>query len=104
MTTTERKELRERTHLQIAMSAAVAAGLAPDELWARQNIETILERDAGKLKTQWLRERGGGIKGWHYFLRTYGYEERLEIRRKLPICPNVEQDHRGDLSRPDMNC
>jgi|KBSSwiStaDraftv2_1062776.scaffolds.fasta_scaffold218428_3 hypothetical protein len=85
MTTSERTQLRERTHLEIAVSAAVAAGLAPDELWARQNMEAILERDAGKLKGQWLRERGGGIKGWHYFLRTYGYEERLEIRRKVAV-------------------
>ncbi len=82
MTTLERMELRERTHLEIAMSAAVAAGLAPDEPWARHHMESILEHDAAKLKGQWLRERGGGIKGWHYFLRTYGYEERLEVRRR----------------------
>ena len=85
MTTLERRELRERTHLEIAMSAAVAAGLAPDELWARQNMETILERGAAKLKAKWLRERGGGIKGWYYFLRTYGYEERLEVRRRTNL-------------------
>src|SRR5689334_2544084 len=64
MTVVERKELRERTHLEIAMSAAVAAGLARNEAEARKNMDLIIEQHALELKARWLRERGGGIKGW----------------------------------------
>jgi hypothetical protein len=81
MTVLARKELRERTHLEIAMSAAVAAGLAATEHEARENMEEILESSAHNLKMQWLRQRGGGIKGWLYFLRSYGFEEALVVRR-----------------------
>jgi hypothetical protein len=81
ITLAERKNLRERTHLEIAASAAVAAGLARDESAARRNIEKIIERNAEALKLAWMRERQGGIKGWLYFLRTYGYEEVLVVRR-----------------------
>ena len=81
MTQVERIQIRERTHLEIAATAAVKAGLAPDETSARSNIEEIIERHAQELKSQWLRERGGGIKGWLYFLRTFGFEEHLAVRR-----------------------
>ncbi len=81
MTVTERKELRERTHLEIATSAAVAAGLARTEPEARRNMDRIIEKHAAELKARWLRERGGGIKGWLYFLRSFGFEERLVVRR-----------------------
>ena len=81
MTLNERKELRERTHLEIAMSAAVAAGLARNEQEARRNIDNIIEHHAVELKARWMYERGGGIKGWLYFLRSYGFEERLVVRR-----------------------
>ena len=84
MTVLERKELRERTHLEIAASAAVAAGLAKDEITARRQMEFIIEGHADTLKARWLRERGGGIKGWLYFLRTFGFEERLEVKRIEP--------------------
>lgn len=83
MTVADRLELRERTHLEIASSAAVAAGLATNEAEARRNIESILAEHGVALKSAWLRERGGGIKGWRYFLRTFGYEETLVIRPKL---------------------
>jgi hypothetical protein len=81
MSVAERKELRERTHIEIAMSAAVAAGLAPNERSARQNMEKIIAEHPDVLKAKWLRERGGGIKGWLCFLRTYGFEEKLQVRR-----------------------
>jgi hypothetical protein len=69
------------------MSAAVAAGLAKDQRSARRNMEWIIENHAPELKARWLRERRGGIKGWFYFLRTYGFEERLEVRRMKDIRP-----------------
>jgi hypothetical protein len=81
MTLAERKELRERTHLEIAMSAAVAAGLARNEAEARKNMDRIIEQHGLELKARWLRERGGGIKGWLCFLRSFGFEERLVVRR-----------------------
>jgi hypothetical protein len=63
MSVAERKELRERTHIEIAMSAAVAAGLASNEQSARQNMEKIIAQHPDVLKAKWLRERDGGIKG-----------------------------------------
>src|SRR5688572_13426205 len=84
MTVAERKQLRERTHIEIAVSAAMAAGLAKDGRSARRNMEHIIEHHAAELKARWLRERGGGVEGWLYFLRTYGFEERVEVRRIRP--------------------
>jgi hypothetical protein len=81
MTLTERKELRERTHLEIAMSAAVRAGLARSEAEARKSMDRIIEQYAPELKAQWLRQRGGGIKGWLSFLRSFGFEERVVVSR-----------------------
>ena len=81
MTVVERRELRERTHLEIAISAAIAAGLARNEAEARKNMDRIIELHAFELKARWLRERGGGIKGWLYFLRSFGFEEHLVVRR-----------------------
>ncbi len=81
MKVSARIERRQRTHLEIAMSAAVSAGLAANEAAARREMEEILEKHAPALKAQWLRQRGGGIKGWLCFLRTYGYQERLVVQR-----------------------
>ena len=89
MTLTERKELRERTHLEIAMSAALHAGLARSEAEARKNMDRIIEQHAAELKTAWLRQRGGGIKGWLYFLRSFGFEERVVVRRIDPAEPRA---------------
>jgi hypothetical protein len=89
MTFTERKELRERTHLEIAMSAALSAGLARSEAEARKSMDRIIEQHAPELKAQWLRQRGGGIKGWLYFLRSFGFEERVVVRRIDPGRPPV---------------
>jgi hypothetical protein len=81
MTVTERKNLRERTHLQIAVSAAVAAGLARTEDDARKNMEQILEKHGLELRAEWLRKRGGGIRGWLSFLRACGFQEQLVVIR-----------------------
>lgn len=81
MTMKQRLELRERTHLEIAMSAAVAAGLARTEAEARRNMLDIIEKHPEELKAKWLYERHGGIKGWRYFLRSYGYEEATVVRK-----------------------
>lgn len=81
MSVKEKLELRKRSHLEIAMSAAVAAGLARTEAEARRNMEEILEKDALRLKDKWIRERFGGVKGWHCFLRTFGFEERLVVQK-----------------------
>jgi hypothetical protein len=88
MTIIDRKEFRERTHLEIAMSAAVAAGLARSEAEARKNMDCLLEQSAFELKAGWRRERGGGIKGWFYFLRSFGFEERLIVKRIDTVCAN----------------
>ena len=93
MTVNERKELRERTHLEIAMSAAVAAGLARTEADARKNMDNIIEQHAFELKAQWLRERGGGIKGWLYFLRSFGFEEKVVVRRLDLDHSNSDSSH-----------
>ncbi len=100
MTVNERKELRERTHLEIAMSAAVAAGLARSEADARKNMDNIIEQHAFELKAQWLRERGGGIKGWLYFLRSFGFEEKVVVRRLDVDHANAGSEHfkRGEFA------
>ena len=77
----EKVDAREKTHLEIAMSAAVAAGLAASEAEARRNMEQILERNAAELKPHWLRQERAGIKGWINFLRTFGFRERLTVER-----------------------
>jgi hypothetical protein len=89
MTLTERKELRERTHFEIAMSAAVCAGLARTEAEARKTMDRIIGQHAPELKAQWLRQRGGGIKGWIYFLRSFGFEERVVVSRMDAVRPQV---------------
>jgi hypothetical protein len=99
MTVCERKELREKTHLEIAMSAAVNAGLATNQATARRKMEQIIENHGPELKAQWLRERGGGIKGWLCFLRTYGFEERLEVRR----IRETQQPKRSRKTRSESN-
>lgn len=81
MTVKKRIELRERTHLKIACAAAIAAGLAKNKEEAMTRMRTIIQAGADRLKERWLIERGGGVKGWHYFLRTYGFEEKLVVQR-----------------------
>jgi hypothetical protein len=95
MTSAQRKEIRERTHLEIAVSAAIAAGLADDERIAAQDMERIIEQHMARLKTWWLRERGGGIRGWLCFLRSYGFEERLEARRIEKDAKDQPLPHKG---------
>ncbi len=84
MTIKQRLDLRDQMHLDIATTAAVAAGLATTKSEAQENMGSIIERHASELKASWLHARGGGIKGWIYFLRTFGFEERLVVRRVHP--------------------
>lgn len=81
MTVKERLKLRERTHLEIAISAAIAAGLAKTAQQARREMERIIEENPAALKEKWFYERHGGVKGWRYFLRSYGYEEATVVRK-----------------------
>ena len=82
MSPPDKSALREGTYLEIGSSAAVPAGLAVDTTEARRNMEEIILKHADKLKRRWFYERGGGAKGWKYFLRTFGFEEVLIVRRK----------------------
>jgi len=81
MTVQQRERLREQRHWQIAIAAAVSAGLASDPSEARQKMDLILQEHAQTLKTYWLRELGGGIRSWQYFLRSRGFEETLVVQR-----------------------
>jgi hypothetical protein len=99
MNVAEIKELRARTHLEIAVSAAIAGGLAKDPASARRDMERIIEKYPQELKARWLRERHGGIKGWLCFLRSYGFEERLVVRR----IPGQQQSANKPRKHADRN-
>jgi hypothetical protein len=78
---------RDRTlsaYLAIAVRAAREAKLlhlvpsTDDE--ARSLLAPLLVDHTTALKTFWLRQPNGGIKGWQAFLTLLGYRERLTVQ------------------------
>ncbi len=82
-----RKDRTLAAYLAIALKAAREARLLhiiPTELEARSVIEPILRDHTSALKTAWLRQPNGGIRGWTMFLAKLGYRERLTVE---PVSP-----------------